>query len=52
MAPDKPTGTTGFPGGRVKIRGDLFIDPLKYSVNKHTTEHLFWEHFEPGSQYF
>lgn len=46
------TGTGNFTAGDGKSRGDLFIGRLDFRINKHTTGHFVWEHFNPGDFYF
>jgi hypothetical protein len=52
MAPQKANPTTAFPGGKGKVRGNLFIGKLSYQMNKNVSGHILWENFDPGDYYF
>jgi len=43
---------TDFPGGEGRFRGILLINRLNFSLSKHFSGHLLWEHFRPGNFYF
>lgn len=45
-------GMSAFTSGNGKSRGDLFMGRIDFEINKHTSGHFVWEHFNPGSYYF
>jgi len=52
MAPQEANGSTAFPGGTGKTRGELLIGKLSYKFDRHWSGHVLWEAFNPGDYYF